>query len=220
MKKNRMMRLASILLICVLLTTSVISGTFAKYTSSYTSEDHARIAYWGFGYYPHEGALNLTNLFQRSYDNVQSNNEDDVIAPGTSGQTSFQFLYNAGNGATGPEVAYTFTVDVEAECGYGIWTNRAIQWKLDDGNWGNWDALIEDIKALSGDPSGTKVYEPNTLPEAFGLDNTTHTIYWQWIFEYPDSETHYNDGIDTAIGNATEENECSIKITISATQVD
>ena len=48
MKKNRIMRLASILLVCVLLTTSVISGTFAKYTTSQDASDSARVAHWGF----------------------------------------------------------------------------------------------------------------------------------------------------------------------------
>ena len=48
MKKNRMMRLASVLLVCVLLTTSVISGTFAKYVTSVESTDEARVANWGF----------------------------------------------------------------------------------------------------------------------------------------------------------------------------
>ena len=40
------MRLASILLILTLLTTSVISGTFAKYTSSATGFDTATVADW------------------------------------------------------------------------------------------------------------------------------------------------------------------------------
>ena len=51
-----MMRLATILLVCVLLTTSVISGTFAKYINSANSEDqHSRIVlfaiFFAFGFY-------------------------------------------------------------------------------------------------------------------------------------------------------------------------
>ena len=43
MKKNTMMRIASVLLVAVLLSTCAISGTFAKYTSQYTgSADRAR----------------------------------------------------------------------------------------------------------------------------------------------------------------------------------
>ena len=102
MKKNRMMRLASILLVLVLMTSSVVGGTFAKYTTSATSEDSARVANWGF---ERTNSMDLTNLFLGSYDNVASNNGDDVIAPGTSGSTSFQFAYDETNG-TAPEVAY------------------------------------------------------------------------------------------------------------------
>ena len=47
MKKNRMMRLASVLLVCVLLTTSVISGTFAKYITTDAQYDTARVAKFG-----------------------------------------------------------------------------------------------------------------------------------------------------------------------------
>lgn len=47
MEKNRMMRLASALLILTLLTTCMISGTFAKYTTQATGEDTARVAKWG-----------------------------------------------------------------------------------------------------------------------------------------------------------------------------
>ena len=44
MKKNKMMRLASGLLVAVLLTTCAISGTFAKYTSKVEGTDAARVA--------------------------------------------------------------------------------------------------------------------------------------------------------------------------------
>ncbi|MFR0985955.1 MAG: hypothetical protein ACLSFZ_04975 [Frisingicoccus sp.] len=44
MKKNRMMRLASSLLVLTLLTTCVISGTFAKYTTQAGGSDTARVA--------------------------------------------------------------------------------------------------------------------------------------------------------------------------------
>ena len=48
MKKNRAMRLAALLLVAVLMSTCGISGTFAKYVTEVSSEDSARVAYWGF----------------------------------------------------------------------------------------------------------------------------------------------------------------------------
>ena len=47
MKKNVMMRVASVLLVAVLLTTCAISGTFAKYTTGDAGHDTARVAKWG-----------------------------------------------------------------------------------------------------------------------------------------------------------------------------
>jgi len=47
MKKNKMLRMASALLVLTLLTTSVIGGTFAKYTTTATANDTARVAKWG-----------------------------------------------------------------------------------------------------------------------------------------------------------------------------
>lgn len=47
MKKNKMCRLASALLILVLLTTSIVGSTFAKYTTEGTASDTARVAKWG-----------------------------------------------------------------------------------------------------------------------------------------------------------------------------
>ena len=47
MKKNVMMRVASIMLVLVLMTSSVISGTFAKYVTEGQSKDSARVAKFG-----------------------------------------------------------------------------------------------------------------------------------------------------------------------------
>lgn len=47
MKKNKMMRMASVLLVLTMLTTSIIGGTFAKYTTTGSATDTARVAKWG-----------------------------------------------------------------------------------------------------------------------------------------------------------------------------
>lgn len=221
MKKNRMMRTAAVLLVAVLLTTSVISGTFAKYTTSASSEDSARVANWGF---ERSNSMNLTNLFLGSYNNVTSNNGDDVIAPGTEGSTTFSFAYDGKNGTAGPEVAYTFEVKVDASCADAIIANKNILWKLDDEDYGSWDKMIADITALSGSTTGTQQYAPNTLPEAFTDADEVHTISWKWIFDETavnkEADTVNGDDLDTAMGNDDALANCSIKITITATQVD
>ena len=220
MKKNKMMRLASLLLVMVLMTTCVIGGTFAKYTTSVESSDTARVAKWGF----EPATMDLSNLFLGSYTNVVSNDGKDVIAPGTEGSTTFAFAFDETNGANGPEVAYIFSVSVVASCDDAIAANPNILWQLDENGYGTWDEMIADITALSGDASGSKQYAPNTLPAGFTSADETHTIAWKWIFDEnatnKESNTANGDVLDTAMGNDDELADCSIQITITATQVD
>ena len=97
MKKNKMMRLASVLLVAVLLSTSVISGTFAKYTTQDSASDVARVAKWGV-------ELQVVgNLYGDSYadtivldnaDNITVQSVDkatDLVAPGTKNPNGFTF---------------------------------------------------------------------------------------------------------------------------------
>ena len=111
MKKNRMMRLASILLVCVLLSTSVISGTFAKYTTSDSAQDSARVAKWGVNI-----IATGDEAFAEKYDDaasatgtkvVSSVSGQDVLAPGTNGTLG-------GIAITGqPEVMVNVTVTAD-----------------------------------------------------------------------------------------------------------
>lgn len=224
MKKNRMMRLASILLVCVLLTTSVISGTFAKYTTKIDSEDSARVANWGF---ERSNSMDITDLFAKAYkmddkSAFATNSvvaKEDVIAPGTCGQATFAFKYDEASG-TAPEVAYTFEVSTAgSECHDDIQTNANIKWALDsqaEDKWGTWSDLMKDIEALDGNAYGTAKYLPNMLPAAFGTNDPVHTIYWKWEFSTGDDA----DTVDTNMGNDNALADVVIKITITATQVD
>lgn len=99
MKKNRMMRLASVLLVLTLLTTSVISGTFAKYTTQDSASDTARVAKWGVElqvvgnlYGDSYGAEDKIVLDDDTGVTVQSvNRSDDIVAPGTKNDEGFTF---------------------------------------------------------------------------------------------------------------------------------
>ena len=245
MKKNKMMRLASILLVCVLLSTSMISGTFAKYTTSIDSSDTARVAYWGF---QSTNSMDLSGLFAASYDNVKAENLKDVMAPGTQGSAKFQFAYDENVTVNGseytmkaPEVAYNFTITVEASCDELIKNNKNIVWKLDKngGEELTWEEFVKAIVKLSGTTaevtyvnnmaSATVKYEAGTLPEAFATSDTEHTIYWEWKFGDEEhaykgtydvnSLTMTQDEYDTYMGNMDEMDDVSIKITITATQI-
>ena len=225
MKKNRTMRVATLLLALTLITSCFVGGTFAKYTSSVNSQDSARVANWGF----EPSAIDLTGLFDMVYNgngDTSVSAETDVIAPGTTGSDTFKFVYDESAGKY-PEVAYTFTVDTTGSTIHNdVKSNTNIQWKLDNGDWGTWDELMTAIKTLSGDDSGSAAYAPGTLPTAFGSDDTEHTVSWQWVFETADvDDTETNemvaqDVIDTNMGNANTLADVTLKITITATQLD
>ncbi len=229
MKKNRIIRFASLVLVLTLLSTCAISGTFAKYTTSTSSQDSARVAHWGF---EKTADITITDLFKNAYDqNV--NGYADVIAPGTSNSATFAFNYDANTSAsaTAPEVAYTFTVSTEgSSCHQNIQNNPNIQWRLNvtennsktEGTWGNWTTLINNIQGLAGNgqANGTKSYSAQELPEAFDNDQI-YEIEWKWIFDNTVDTTATNNDInDTAMGNADTLANVTIKITITATQVD
>ncbi|MBR4767456.1 MAG: hypothetical protein IK088_00590 [Lachnospiraceae bacterium] len=216
MKKMKSVRCAIGLAIATLLTTCLIGGTFAKYTTGAEARDSARVAYWGFD---STNTITLDNLFRSEYTNVASEDGADVIAPGTEGQVSFGFPFTGSGSSSAPEVAYTFTVDVTGTCDPVIENNADILFKLDNGSYGTWDQLIAGLKALSGNAAGSKNYAAGELPDAFDLEGETHTIAWRWAFT--DSEdVEGQDEIDTSMGNADVLPTCSLAISVTAVQID
>lgn len=228
MKKNRMMRLASILLVCVLLTTSVISGTFAKYVTQTEVNDAARVAYWGFD----APATQTFGLFDHGDVKIVSSNTDKVIAPGSSASASFAFGYtNATNPAiTAPEVDYRLTVAVETTGTYtALDNNPSFTWELKKGStvvgtYQKVEDLVAAIKDLSGAASGVKEYTAGNLPAAFTSADEVYTIGWNWAFTdgsaTKDDFDNAQNIIDTAMGNMADLNEISITITVLAEQID
>ena len=91
MKKNVMMRVASALLVAVLMTTSVISGTFAKYVTADDAQDSARVAKWGVQVSVDGTLFDDTYIDAPSEDadtiTVKSSNTDKLVAPGTKNET-------------------------------------------------------------------------------------------------------------------------------------
>ena len=67
MKKNKMMRIASILMVAVLVSTCAVSGTFAKYVTSDSGKDTARVAKWGIS------ILASGDLFAETYKKATDN---------------------------------------------------------------------------------------------------------------------------------------------------
>ena len=195
MKKNVMMRVASALLVAVLMTTCAISGTFAKYTSTATGSDSARVALW-------DVQLNGTtinsntftfDLFKTIIDTKNDAAEGDispvdgtVIAPGTKG--SFDIVLKNAS-----EVTAEYVIDYTVTNA----NNIPVVFSLDGSTWKS------DINELD-------VTTPVGI--AIGATAPTITVYWMWAFE-GDNAADTALGID---GTAT----ITVEAKVTVTQVD
>jgi hypothetical protein len=209
MKKNKMLRMASSLLVLAMITTCVISGTFAKYTSTASGSDEATVAKWSIEVNNTEIAVTGDAktvsfwLFNTINDTGNTTEEDDVkktlIAPGTSGS----FALNLENLS---EVDAKYTITLSETNGSDI----PLQYSLDGNNW------EDSIGALNSSLKEKDIAMENGMAE--------HIVYWRWVYEGTTSGAHESqtDSTDTALGVAaqTTAGTVTISASITAWQVD
>lgn len=211
MKKNVMMRVAAMLLVCVLASTCGISGTFAKYVTMAEGSDTARVAKFGVTV-TIAGDSNFSNQYA-THDNsiyggavsVKSSDAAKVVAPGTSSEDvagevtfkitgtpevatkidiEFDVLHDIFLGAgtyEDPTTAKTDSFEVATDYYPVVFTLRNSTGTVVIT--GNLAKIEEEFNKLSG------TYAPNTK-----LDET-YTLTWAWAFESG------NDAADTLLGN-------------------
>ena len=216
MKKNKMMRLASFLLVAVLLSTCAISGTFAKYTSTKTNSDTARVAKWSFKVDDKDIATEnfAFNLFDVVADTNQAgemNDEyvaDGVIAPGTWGYFDLKLTNASEVNAT---VAIAFGVTN---------TNKIpVQFKVEQIATGTAAPTAAPATGWTAEPTAVVAGADNLV---YGTGTITYRVYWQWTIDGNTTndgtlKTDTELGIQQAAGTATE---LTVSATITATQVD
>ena len=210
MKKNRMMRLASVLLVLVLMTSSVVGGTFAKYTTSNNASAEARVAYWGF----ETPATIQFDLFAHDDAGVLKNG---LLAPGTENEINFEFI-NSKAGDRVPEVDYQVTVTTNGSEAPSAELDAQIIWTYNDDEYEDWADFIAAIEAE------TQRYEAGILPD-FLKEGETNTVGWIWAFEVGDDDEAIaaNDALDTALGNSAAAGEAiqvKLAIQVLVEQID
>ena len=204
MKKNIMMRVASTLLIAVLLTTCAIAGTFAKYVTSKSGTDTARVAEFGVRITAYGQMFNDTyqgiEAGWTSQDTVDGEGEN-VVAPGTSGNMVKMTLTGT------PEVAVRVTYEATA-FDLDNWTLYdgtteycPIVFTIDTKTYGtdvtdatNKYATVAELEtAIKTAIAGySKEYAPNTALTGVGADALA--ISWAWDFDVDDAK-------DTILGD-------------------
>ena len=228
MKKNKMMRTASVLLVAALMTTSMISGTFAKYTTSADGSDTARVAKFG---------VNITangSTFANSYDTektatVVGTSSAKVVAPGTKGEMTKMTI--TGTPEVSVKVSYKGAFDIK-------------DWNVDTNTF--YCPLNITIKANATSDSSltstvtkgtdyssetdfenavntaidkySKEYEPGTDFSNKGEDSLS--VSWEWPFDDNTSNAKQTDINDTKLGDAATASTVTLKVTTTVTQID
>ncbi len=244
MKKNTMMRVASVLLIAVLLSTCAISGTFAKYVTEGSANDSARVAKWGVQIST-EGVGYFTNTYAKDSATDIANTvvaDVDVVAPGTTYEDAAIFsisgqpevAVNVKFEITGAEGAEKATDVVLAAGEYWDWTKapyttkftadeyHPLVFRLEDSN-GTLikEGTLANIESFLEGKSGD--YAPGTDLKTVVGGTGVYKLTWSWNFnQSADKEDtllgNIAAGIDTATAGTSIGIYIGIKIT--ATQID
>ena len=239
MRKNKMMRLASALLVAVLLSTCAISGTFAKYVTSDTSADSARVAKWGVSV-----VASGDELFNNEYTDttngltVKSKDDANVVAPGTS-NTEFSAAGLTFTIKGAPEVDVKITYDFEATEDIYLGTgNYANDTTGDTADSYNVDAVYYPVvytltkdgaEVAKGNLDAIDTYFANLTASSTQIDaNTTldavYVLTWAWDFGDAANNTKDTTLGNLAAGTTTTTNnynlELSYSLTITIEQVD
>lgn len=205
MEKNKMMRTAAGLLVVTAATSGVLFGTFAKYITTNSGSDSARVAKFGVTIQVNDDM----GLFKTSYDTgsddtsantVVSANTDRKIAPGTKGSMSFSITGK-------PEVATKLEAVVSNEKAVKLEAKSGEQYKqyrLDAGKFAEKECTVtmqkdyEPIKWYFGEQAITDNTQYNmtldelktTLEKLTTVRNDpnvelnkTYYIGWKWDFE-------------------------------------
>ena len=220
MKKNKFLRLASVMLMLCLITTCAISGTFAKYTTSDTGSDSARVAKWGVTV-----ELSGASLFSDTYNSnkVVGTSSAKVVAPGTSGTL-------AGITISGqPEVATT--VSVSGSITFTGWTVSGaeycpivvtvdgVNYQVGTGIDTSTDKYFADIDALEA----ALVTAIGDLSTSFNAGDTLNgtginsMISWSWGDEVDNTKDTVLGDL-AADGNISNDPTIELSITISVDQ--
>ena len=238
MKKNVMMRVAAMLLVCVLASTCGISGTFAKYVTSDNGSDFARVAKWGV-----QVEVESFNMFTDKYEtddgkytgaySVDSNGNGDVLAPGTGGE--FVDISVKGRPEVATEVSVAAVVTLSSN--WTVVDDKGTPDPADDEtkfycpitvtvgttpicglNFDNAAAFVAEIQnAITG---YSHVYGPN---EDLSLVDANFDISWAWAFTgATGTAINQTDEYDTQLGNkaTTEVLTLQIDLSITVTQVN
>ena len=235
-KKNWTLRAAVLMLALVLITSCFVGGTFAKYVTSGSGTDSARVAKFG---------VTVTangDVFAKEYDTNDQTvvgtiaksviSTDKVVAPGTTSNGDFVAATVAGT----PEVAVRVSYKLDAaslqlenwkDADDEFYCPLVFRVKNNNGNTvisGMEFQTAEAMKAalVNAVAAYTKDYAPGT--DLSGKAAETLTISWEWPFETgADGDKPANNVKDTFLGDEAAAGRAatvSLTLATTVTQID
>ena len=203
------MSMIALLLVAVLVTSYSVSGTYAKYTSTFIgSTDSARVAAWSFEVNDTDMTVAQNaftfDLFNTVKDTKDGSTESDVattetiIAPGTTGSFDIK-LENLSEVNAKYAINYTLTnANIPVEFSIGT-VDEDTEW-------------VSNIASLNVSEVGINMNGTAVI-----------TVNWRWAFvgtESTNFTTSQTDATDTALGEKDTLDTISVQASIIVTQVD
>ena len=187
MKNNKTVKFMALVLFVTILAIILVSGTYAKYTTSATGSDTATVAKWSIKLGDEDIAKSTEKTFTidlfSTITNTESSEEKNVkktdgslIAPGTMGSFTLASLKNESE--VNAKYSVTYTLSNESGVPLEFTTN-----KDDESSWkSDFTAVNVSNEALATDATAT-----------------TATVYWRWAF----TKDTARDTSDTTLGTTT-----------------
>lgn len=199
MKKK--MTILAALVLAVVVTAYSVSGTYAKYTSTFTgTSDSARVAKWAFKLNDADATETFNfEIFDTineadtttTEDDVASKGTDTVIAPGTGGSFDIKLTNDS-------EVTAKYAIDYTITNADSIPLEFAV---VKDGEELSWKNSIDDLDISADNAKNIAINGSDTV-----------TVKWRWAFNGDDTKDTDlgKDGIATV----------QVQAVVTVTQVD
>ena len=219
MKKQRFFMLGIITVLVAVLSLTFVSSTFAKYTTSGTAEDTARVAKWGVTIsLTHDADSKVVqDTLGGDEAHISVSQTEKLLAPGTTGKLVAAQITGTPEVAVKVDVEFTLTLTGWNITGGEymplvftvVYPTETKTYKIGTGSgeYADIDALVAQMTTDIEENANEYPADTN-LNEKFDFD-----LSWSWVFEGENAK-------DTELGNLSTAPTLSVSYTVKVEQID